>query len=54
MRECLPPHALEIPQVRQVVLPFGVTDLVFGEPRGDDVSVVQLEGQGNECGELLP
>jgi hypothetical protein len=53
VRERFPPHALEIPQVRQVVFPLPVTRLIGDKPRGVGVRVEQLVGEPNKGGDLF-
>jgi hypothetical protein len=48
LRERLPTHALEIPQVREVVDPLRVTRIIGVEPRRIGVRVEQLVRQRDE------
>jgi len=53
-RERFSPHALEIPQVGQVVMPLRVTASLLGQPSSVCVRVEELICQGNErCDPLL-
>ena len=52
-RKRFSPHALEIPQVGEVVMPLRVTASLLGQPRSVCVRVEELICQENERGDPL-